>query len=147
MLRKFLDLFTEQVEKEASTDTTVEMATAALMYEVVHADASVDTLEEDKVRGLLREHFSIDSAALDALTQAGAENAREAVDLVQFTRVLNDHYTAEQRTDILQKLWTVAFADQNLDKHEEHIIRRIADLMHIPHSLFIQSKLNAQDNQ
>lgn len=145
MYKQFLALFTDQIEKEPSTQTTVEMATAALMYEVVNADASVDDAEKEKVRGLLQEHFDISAEALDILMQAGEEQARDAVDLVQFTRILNDHYTAQQRTDILQKLWLIAFADQHLDKHEEHIIRRIADLMHIPHSLFIQSKLNAQD--
>lgn len=145
MYKQFLALFTDQIEKEPSTQTTVEMATAALMYEVVNADASVDDAEKEKVRGLLQEHFDISAEALDILMQAGEEQARDAVDLVQFTRILNDHYTAQQRTDILQKLWLIAFADQHLDKYEEHIIRRIADLMHIPHSLFIQSKLNAQD--
>lgn len=146
MLKKFLILFTQQVEQEPLSTATVELATAALMYEVVHADSSVDIAEEEKVKSLLREQFNIDPVALDALMQTGAENAKDAVDLVQFTRVLNDNYTAEQRTDILQKLWLVAYADEYLDKHEEHIIRRIADLMHIPHSLFIQSKLKAIDS-
>ena len=143
MLKKFLILFTQQVEQEPLSTATVELATAALMYEVVHADSSVDSAEEEKVKSLLREQFNIDPVALDALMQTGAENAKDAVDLVQFTRVLNDNYTAEQRTDRLQKLWLVAYADEYFDKPEEHIIRRIAYLMHFPHILFIQSMLNS----
>jgi uncharacterized tellurite resistance protein B-like protein len=143
MLKNFLVLFTQQVEQQPSSAATVELATAALMYEVVHADSAVDHAEEEKVKSLLQQQFTIDPIALDALIRDGAENAKDAVDLVQFTRVLNQHYSLDQRAGILQKLWSVAYADQHLDKYEEHIIRRIADLMHIPHSVFIQAKLKA----
>jgi uncharacterized tellurite resistance protein B-like protein len=144
MLKSFLTLFTQQAEQQPDSSDTIELATAALLYEVVHADSSVDEAEEKRVEALLRSHFKIESTALDALIQSGRESAKDAVDLVQFTRVLNTHYTIEQRTEVLRKMWLVAFADNELDMHEEHIIRKIADLLHIPHSLFIQSKLNAK---
>ena len=146
MLKSFLDLFKQHVDQEPDAEATLELATAALLYEVVHADASVNEEEELKVSLLLKDQFGIEEKELLALMKSGADNAREAVDLVQFTRVINDHYSLEQRTEMLHKMWLVAFADNHLDMHEEHIIRKIADLMHVPHSLFIQSKLKAKDS-
>lgn len=146
MLKSFLELFTQQVEQQAASTATLELATAALMYEVVNADTTIESSEEEQVRKLLKAHFKIDQRELEALMQTGAANAKDAVDLVQFTRVINQHYSLEERSDILHKLWLVAYADNHLDMHEEHIIRRIADLMHIPHSFYIQSKLNAKES-
>jgi len=34
----------------------------------------------------------------------------------------------------------MAYADHELDKYEEHLLRRLAELLHVPHKDFIQTK-------
>ena len=71
----------------------------------------------------------------------GQKQSEHAVDLIQFTSVINDTFELEQRVKILKSLWQVALADGNIDKYEEYIIRKISDLLYIPHSQYIQAKL------
>ncbi|HCL10941.1 MAG TPA: hypothetical protein DHW66_01840, partial [Alteromonas sp.] len=67
--------------------------------------------------------------------------------LVQFTKALNEGMSAELKERVMRGLWQVAYADATLSPDEEHIIRKIADLLYIPHSRFIKAKLAAQSTQ
>ena len=38
----------------------------------------------------------------------------------------------------------VAYADGHVDKYEEHYLRKLGNLLYVPHSVFIQTKLEVQ---
>ena len=64
----------------------------------------------------------------------------EATDYYAFTSLLNAHYTQQQKIKLVEDLWQLAYADNELDKYEEHLLRRLADLLHVPHHDFIRTK-------
>ncbi|MCB1647818.1 MAG: TerB family tellurite resistance protein, partial [Pseudomonadales bacterium] len=66
-------------------------------------------------------------------------------DLFQFTELVNDHYTYEQKCSLVENLWQVAFADGRLDKYEEQFIRKVAGLLHLAHSDFMKAKHTAKE--
>ena len=68
----------------------------------------------------------------------------ESVSLHQFTRLVNDNYNPEQKLALIESMWKVAFADGELDKYEDYLIRKVADLIYVSHSEFIRCKLKAQ---
>jgi len=86
-----------------------------------------------------------DTETNEILELAREEHA-DSIDYFQFTSLINQHYSAEQRIELIEKLWQVAFADHQLDKHEEHVIRRISDLIHVSHSDFMKTKLKVMNN-
>jgi uncharacterized tellurite resistance protein B-like protein len=52
----------------------------------------------------------------------------------------------DERARIVGMLWKVSSADGHIDAHEEHLVRKVADLLYVPHARFIQAKLvNAVD--
>lgn len=65
--------------------------------------------------------------------------------LYQFTSLLNRHFSAEQKERIIEHLWRVAFADAKLSAWEQHLVRKVADLLYVPHSVYIAAKLRARD--
>lgn len=144
MLKKILTLF-EVSEAQNSNEHSIELATAALLCEVIRADNQIDKAEVDSVKAQLAKHFTLTSDEVDALFEDSQTQAEDAVDLVSFTRVLNEHFDSAKRVALLESMWRTALADGFLDKHEEHMIRRIADLLYIPHSQYIQSKLSVTD--
>jgi uncharacterized tellurite resistance protein B-like protein len=79
------------------------------------------------------------------LKVALAQN-EDAVSLYPFVRLINDHFTAEQKRQIVEATWRVAFADRRLDKYEEAQIRKIADLLYVPHKDFIMTKLRVLES-
>lgn len=148
MFKKIQTWFKSQWEFNAHTDQNhnIELATAVLLYEVMRADRTSTKYEHITYRQQLNEHFTLTSIELDKLCHLSQAEAEEAVDFQQFTRVLNALCQAEQKRAILDSLWSIAFADHVLTPEEDYTVRKIAELLYIPHSQFIQSKLESQSN-
>jgi len=125
----------------------LRLATAALLLEVTRADFAAEGVERRTVVALLRRRFQLDAAALDDLLELADAALRDSVSLYPFTRLINQHYTQEQKRELLECLWRVAFADGTLDKYEDHLIRTLADLIHLPHADFIRTKLRVQESR
>jgi uncharacterized tellurite resistance protein B-like protein len=120
------------------------LAAAALMFEVMRADAMLDEREQARVRELLQSGFDLQGEALDALEALAVQEVEQATDLYQFTALVNDHYGPEQRIVLIRNLWAVAWADGEVDRFEDHLIRRVAELLHVRHRDFIAAKLEAR---
>jgi uncharacterized tellurite resistance protein B-like protein len=72
------------------------------------------------------------------------EKVEDATDLFQFTQLINDQYSHEQKEGLIYAMWRVALADGKVQAIEDHIIRRVAGLIHVSHSDFIRLKLKAR---
>jgi uncharacterized tellurite resistance protein B-like protein len=70
-----------------------------------------------------------------------------ANDLHQFTSQIIKHYGTDERINIIKELWQVAMADGHIDPHEEHLIRRTAELIGVYHKEFIQAKIDAREEE
>jgi len=108
-----------------------ELATAALLIELARADFSESATEMGAIRAVLGKRFGMNAAALDRLLADAAKRADRAVSLHEFTHRLNAELPEADKLAIVEMLWRVSNADGNIDKHEDHLIRRIAGLLHI----------------
>ena len=124
----------------------LRLAAAALLLEVMHADHDVMADELKGVRKALQTAFNLDTAELDELIELAREERDAAVGYYQFTRSINDQLSPERKAEIVELMWRVAYADGSLDRYEEHVIRVVADLLYVPHSVFIQTKLRVADS-
>ena len=145
MLKSFLKLF-EDSHKQNEPAYTVELATAALLSEIVSADNQVTETEREEYEKQLRKHVNVDDDAMALLLKRGQETADDAIDLVHFTQVLNKHCDADERVRVVKSLWSIAYADESLAPLEESTIRQIADLLYVPHSQYIKTKLDVVEN-
>ncbi|AEE23670.1 hypothetical protein Glaag_2730 [Glaciecola sp. 4H-3-7+YE-5] len=145
MLSKLVNWFEEKTrqDEQAGRESSHEVATAVLLYELMRADGDFSAEEQNAYEHILRTRFTLDDTQLTELLDLTKDKAAQAVDFSQFTRVINDTCTPEQRRGIIDGLWKIAYADDVLDPEEEHMIRRVADLLYVSHSQFIQSKLAA----
>lgn len=142
--RALTDIFDPAIA-EASSDEGHELrlAAAALMVEVMQADHFAADEEERQIIRLIQECYGLDDGETAALLDLARREAGATVSLNSLTRRLTDALEVEGRSDIVELLWQVAFADGRIDKYEEHLIRRIAELLYVPHSAFIRAKHRA----
>lgn len=118
-----------------------DLATASLLVELARADFSESTAEIGAIRHVLQRRFRLDEATLDALLVKATHRADRAVSLHEFTHRLNVELPEADKLAIIEMLWQVSNADGHIDKHEEHLIRRIAGLLHISDRDRIRLKL------
>jgi len=135
----------EAAPEEAPTQPELEMAGAALLLEVAEADYKDDPAETEAIKAALEKEFVMGREEVAALLERARAETDGATDLFPYTRLLNEHCTREQKLSLLTAMWRVAFADGHLDKYEEHLIRRLAELLHLDHSEFIAAKQAARE--
>ena len=146
MIDKIKSFFSKNVLKpEAETSSPDQLATAALLIEVMVIDGDLDDQEMQAIAGTLSNMLDLTEEQIDQLIELSKEEVAEATSLYQFTKEINEHFDIEKKLSLMTAMWRVAFADGHLDKYEENIIRRVADLLHIRHSEYIRCKANARD--
>jgi uncharacterized tellurite resistance protein B-like protein len=94
----------------------------------------------------VRKTFGISDEETAELISMADEEVKGSVSFYQFTRLINKGFSYEQKKGVVEHLWRVVFADAELERHEEHLVRRIADLLHVEHRDFIEAKLKARDS-
>jgi uncharacterized tellurite resistance protein B-like protein len=119
----------------------LEIATAALLIEMSRSDFSESPEEREAVRHLLQRRFGLADAELDRLIEEAGRRADTAVSLHEFTHRLNRELPEADKLEIVEMLWRVSHADGRIDKHEEHLVRRIAGLLHVSDRDRIRMKL------
>ena len=150
MMNKIKDLITrfstkEEITEESSSNL-LDNACAALLVEIAFADKDFDETEKPSLKQTLIETYAIDESDIEEIIKDAEETVSESTSLYGYTRVVNDEFEYEDKLSLLKNLWKVAYADGNLDKYEEHLIRKISDLIHISHTDYINIKLEIRDS-
>ena len=147
MISRIVSFFEEQfstLDQGSEPDPhQLQLVSAALMFEVVRADGVTNDSELKTLQQQLLEQFDLDKVELEQLITLAEQQSNEATSLYEFTRLINDHFNTGQKLQVVAAMWKIAVADGNIDRFEENIIRRIAELIYIPHKDFIKSKLEA----
>jgi len=132
------------ITNREATERALRLATAALLIEATRADRTVSEEEMAVVDRSLRETFGLTEDEARELAALGEQQAAEAVSLYEFTYLIDKGFDAAQKREIVALLWRVVFADARMEAHEEHMVRRVAELIHVPHKDFIDTKIEAR---
>lgn len=117
------------------------LAVAQLLIEIARSDLKVQDQELAVVRQHLAQAYDLSSGQLDALVAATSQAVDAATSLYDTVKRVNETLDAPQKAGLMHALWQVAYADEKLDAYEEALLRRMADLIHVPHEVFIREKL------
>ena len=134
--------------KEIETDNrkhALELAFTVLLVEIASADFSADRVELDTICKKISARQGLSSSEASALLEDAVAEHAQSVSLYDYTQCINKGATREEKRQLLRDLWAVAYADGKLDQYEESQLRKIAELLHVPHTQFIQSKLVAKE--
>ncbi len=146
MLSAIKNFFEKNISPEGNGDLEHELklATAALLIEMMYQDDQVHEKEIDAAKKALTEKFGLTEDEYHALFALAEEEVKEAVDYHQFTSLIAREFTQAQKIKVVELLWSVAYADSHLDSMEEHMVRKIADLIYVSHKDFMKTKHKIQ---
>jgi uncharacterized tellurite resistance protein B-like protein len=148
MLRALKQLLSDLSAPEASSpegeEHRLQLATAVLLVEVMRAEGESHPGERDAVLSALRRKFTLTEEELAGLVELAEEKARTANDFFAFTSTLNDRFSQEQKVRMVEFMWQVAYADGDLTADENHLISKVAGLLHVTHGEYIAAKLHAR---
>jgi len=144
MINKIKQWLLGDEEKPDEVIVSVEQAICVLMIEVMMSDLETDERERERVFELLHNQYKVEKSDIQTLYFEALETKQNSHDVYQFTKKIRDQFDEQQRYEMIVALWHIAYSDGVIDPHEDFIIRKINDLLHLHHSHFVKAKLQAK---
>ena len=151
MIDNIKNFFNEKIDtsdqdSHVSSERSVSVATCALLLEMAHADSEFSQSEKDNIISILQANFDMaESDSAELLNLADLER-KESLDLWQFTNLINQSYSREEKVKVAETLWRVIYTDGKVDQHEEYLMRKLTYLLNLEHQDMIEAKFKARDN-
>ena len=123
----------------------LQLAAATLLIEVINSDHQQDAREWAEISAVLKQSLQLQSEALDDIIRLAKHSAHRATSLYEFTELINANYSYADKLSLMENMWRVAYADSSLDRYEDHLIRKVSELIYVSHSDFIRTKLKVRD--
>jgi len=150
MLKQIQDFFRQHlvstVGNDADREQALRLAVAALLIEVTHLDHEVTPEERAAVDLAVRRHMGLSGETVAELLQYAERERADSTDYYQFTLLINREYDAARKVELIELMWRIAYADDALHRYEEHLIRKIAELLYVPHRAFVAAKHRARQH-
>ena len=148
MLGKIKAFFDNELAEDTGriSEDKKRLACAALLIEVAIVDQEFDASELKAMQSILTSKFGIHGDEINQLVSMAQNEAEESTSMYQFTSLVNEHCNDEDKFELIKGMWAIAYADGEIDKYEEYIIRKVCDLIYISHGDFIRAKHHARDN-
>jgi len=147
VIQSIREFFAVRIASEERPEASLELATAALLIEVSRADFDVSEEERASIEEQVRKSFGLTEEQTREIVVLAEEEVARAVSLYEFTRLVDKRFTPDQKRHIIGLLWEVALSDERIEGREEHLIRKVATLLHVPHEAFIAEKIAARDRR
>lgn len=145
LLKKFFSQPTDRDERSLEYDSglKVGVATCALFLEMAHIDGEFDDRERTHILQILKKQFGFSEEQVAPIMEAAKEELEGSIDLWRFTSLINQNYTMGEKIQVIEEIWKIAYADGHLDKHEDYLVHKMADLLRLTHKQLIDAKLRA----
>lgn len=144
MFRKLKQLIEESVLPDVKSggddEHAIRLATAVLFVEMMGQDDHFADVEKDAAVAAMRSKFALSDEEIQELVEAAEAELEQATDYHQFTSVIQQNFSYEQKVRLIEHLWEVALADYHLDRYEEHLVRKLSELLYVRHSDFIAAR-------
>jgi len=143
LIKKFFDRVTGNHHDVAQRDPShdIHIATCALLLEMAHIDNQFSEVEKERIVGILKRDYGLSEEDVSELIEASEKALEESIDLWQFTNLINQNYSLEEKIRIIETVWKIAYTDGKLDQHEDYLVHKLANLLRLSHKQLIEAKL------
>jgi len=124
-----------------NTEHDVRIATCALFLEMARVDEKFTEEEMDTVLSIMQEKYGLSREHTDALVAEADRELAESVDLWQFARLINENYSVDEKTEIIETLWKMVYVDGKMDAYEHYLMSKLKNLLRLSQNQLIGAKL------
>ena len=141
MLNFFKKIFKKK-SQEKETISDINLACAIILLEVSYSDFEIKDVEIEKILNFFETDLNLSKDKSTWLNNEAQKLHKDTNCLRKYIKLINDSYTKEEKLNLINIAWRIAKADNEIDKYEEHRIRKISELLYLNHSDFIKEKIN-----
>ena len=131
MLQSLKNIFASDQILNSETENSEIDILSGLMIEAANTDGEVTQEELNKISHSLINVFKEDPKAVEKSLTKAFENKDNLKSLHFYTSKLNKSYSNENKIKLIEVLWEVILADNEIHDFETNLIRRLAGLLYI----------------
>jgi len=146
MVKKFFTKVAAPGGQDRDSDRThdIPVATCALLLEISQIDGEFSEQEREHIMAVLKSNFNLSDEFASSLIETSEKELEGSVDLWRFTNLINKNYSIKEKLGVIETIWRIAYTDGRLDKHEDYLMHKLANLLCIEHRQLIDAKLKAK---
>ena len=148
MLNFLKEIFTQQDEDRShhfNEDQKIQVAACTLFIEAAKADSQYSDIEHQRVSEILKEMFGLNDNQINDIMKIAERWLEKSVSTYEFTEIINRHFDTDEKYELVKNIWKIVYADNVLDKYEEHLVRIIANNLNLSHRDMIAAKLEVKE--
>ena len=130
-------------DRAQETSHDVRIAACALLLEMANIDGHFSESERESIVLILKRDYQLSDDHAAALVQAADEELKRSIDLWQFTNLINQNYSKDEKIQIIEMIWKIVYVDGRLDQHEDYLAHKLANLLRLTHKQLIDAKVKA----
>ena len=119
----------------------IHVATCTLLLEMAVIDGEFSDSERENILSILKKDYHLSDEYAAELIEASNEELKRSIDLWQFTNLINENYSLEEKLQIIEMVWEIVYTDGKLDMHEDYLVHKLANLLRLTHKQLIDAKL------
>ena len=129
-------------ENSADVEThDVRIAACALFLEMAKIDGEFTPEEQEGIISILKKEFDLSEEHAQELTDKAKKELDGSLDLWQFTNLINENFSNDEKIRVVELLWRIVYTDGKLDKHEDYLVHKLAKMLRLSHRQLIDAKL------
>ena len=143
VVKKFFSKAAAEASRDANQNTAhdIRIATCALLVEIARIDEKFTDAEMETILSILKQKYGLSQDHADALIAEAERELEKSVDLWQFTKLINENYSNEEKMEIIETLWQIVYVDGKMDQHEHYLMNKLQNLLRLTHEQLITAKL------
>jgi uncharacterized tellurite resistance protein B-like protein len=119
----------------------VHLAACAVFLEMARIDNEFDEREQEHIVNVFHKEYGLAAEDVVELKKASAHELEKAPGHWTFTNVINQNYSNEEKSRLVELLWQLVYADGRMDEHENYFMHKLAKLLRLTHRDLIDAKL------
>lgn len=124
-----------------NNEKKIQIAACALLVEIGKADSNFTDEERNKIISIMRNIFNVEEDYINELIELSEKNFDENESIYEYTTIINNNFTNNEKFELLKNIWRLIYTDDNLSRYEEHLVKMIGTLLNIEYSNIIGAKL------
>ncbi|MGD9158869.1 MAG: TerB family tellurite resistance protein [Desulfobacteraceae bacterium] len=146
LIKKIIGNNEADKEKKAETGD-INLATCALLLELAYIDGEFSEQEKDNITVIFKTRYALSEEEVNELIKSSKSELEKSIDLWQFTNLINQNYSLEEKFKVIETVWEVAYSDGRLEQHEDYLAHKVASLLRLSHKQLIDAKLKILNNK
>lgn len=128
-------------DSQQKTEHDILVAVCALFLEMARIDGTFTPRETDTILTILKEKYGLSPQHAEDLVTEAQKELDDSVDLWQFSYLINENYSEEEKQEIIEILWRIVFIDGHMDRYEHYLMRKLRNLLRVSQDQLIAAKL------